>query len=270
MTKIKDRCVLVTGGASGIGRIMSRMALERGARHLVVWDINDMDAEALGAEAGRTSAVTCYKVDVSDSAAVAEAYGRVKRECGDVDILINCAGIVTGNKTFDRMSQREIDRTMSINATAPMTIALQMLPDMIARDCGHVCNIASAAGMISNPRMSVYVASKWAVIGWSDSVRIELQQARSNVHVTTVAPYYINTGMFEGVHSRILPILRPEPTARRIIRAIERNTDFCGIPLGFHLIRFFQGLLPVSWFDTIFGHWCGIFSAMDGFTGRRK
>lgn len=269
MTKIKDRCVLITGGASGIGRIMGRMALERGARRLVVWDINEADAAAIEAEAGRRDAVTCYKVDVSDSGAVAEAYERVKRECGDVDILINCAGIVTGNKTFDLMSQREIDRTMAINATAPMTIVRLMLPDMMARDCGHVCNIASAAGMISNPRMSVYVASKWAVIGWSDSVRIELQQARSNVHITTVAPYYINTGMFEGVHSRILPILDPEPTARKIIRGIERNRNFCGIPLGFHLIRFCQGVLPVSWFDRIFGHWCGIFSAMDGFTGRR-
>lgn len=75
--------------------------------------------------------------------------------------------------------------------------------------------------------------------------------------------------MFEGVHSRILPILDPEPTARKIIRGIERNRNFCGIPLGFHLIRFCQGVLPVSWFDRIFGHWCGIFSAMDGFTGRR-
>ena len=214
MTKIKDRCVLITGGASGIGRIMGRMALERGARRLVVWDINEADAAAIEAEAGRHDAVTCYKVDVSDSVAVTETYERVKCECGDVDILINCAGIVTGNKTFDRMSQSEIDRTMAINATAPMTIARLMLPDMMARDCGHICNIASAAGMISNPRMSVYVASKWAVIGWSDSVRIELQQARSNVHITTVAPYYINTGMFEGVHSRILPILDPEPTAQ--------------------------------------------------------
>ncbi len=262
--------MLVTGGASGIGRIMCRMALERGARQVVVWDINDADGASLAAEAGRSGdAVACYRVDVSDLSSVVETYGRVKSECGDVDILINCAGIVTGNKTFDRMSMGEIERTMDINATAPMAIALQMLPDMIARDHGHICNIASAAGMISNPRMSVYVASKWAVIGWSDSVRVELHEAGSNVHVTTVAPYYINTGMFEGVRSRILPILKPEPTARRIIRAIERNTDFCGIPLGFHLIRFFQGILPVSWFDTIFGHWCGIFSTMDGFTGRR-
>lgn len=269
MTKIKGSCVLVTGGASGIGRIMGRMALERGASRLVIWDIDERSMASAAAELGRLGEVAAYRVDVSDSAAVEEAYARVRSECGDVDILVNCAGIVTGNRTFDGQSVREIERTMAVNATAPMVLTLQVLPGMIARDRGHVCNIASAAGMISNPRMSVYVASKWAMIGWSDSLRIELKQARSHVRVTTVAPYYINTGMFEGVRSRLFPILDPEATARKILRAVERNRDFRGIPWGFHFIRFWQGVLPTSWFDTVFGRWVGIFSAMDGFTGRR-
>ena len=248
---------------------MGRMALERGARRLVIWDIDRGNMASAVAELEPLGSVSAYMVDVSDSGAVAAAYARVRSECGDVDILINCAGIVTGNMTFDRQSVRDIERTMAVNATAPMVLTLQVLPDMIARDHGHVCNIASAAGMISNPKMSVYVASKWAVIGWSDSVRIELRQARSRVRVTTVAPYYINTGMFDGVRSRIFPILEPEATARKILRAIERNRDFRGIPWGFHFIRFWQGVLPTSWFDTIFGGWVGIFSAMDGFTGRK-
>ena len=269
MTKIKNSCVLITGGASGIGRIMGRMALERGARKLAIWDIDEEKMAVAAAEFATLGSVATYKVDVSDSAAVEAAYARTRSECGDVDILVNCAGIVTGNKTFDRQSVRDIERTMTINSVAPMVLALQALPDMIARDHGHICNIASAAGMISNPKMSVYVASKWAVIGWSDSVRIELRQARSRVRVTTVAPYYINTGMFDGVRSRIFPILDPEATARKILRAIERNKDFRGIPWGFHFIRFWQGLLPTSWFDTVFGGWFGIFSAMDGFTGRK-
>lgn len=269
MTKIKNSCVLITGGASGIGRIMGRMALERGAHKLAIWDIDEEKMVATAAEFASLGSVATYKVDVSDSAAVEAAYVRTRSECGDVDILVNCAGIVTGNKTFDRQSVRDIERTMTINSVAPMVLALQALPDMIARDHGHICNIASAAGMISNPKMSVYVASKWAVIGWSDSVRIELRQAHSRVRVTTVAPYYINTGMFDGVRSRIFPILDPEATARKILRAIERNKDFRGIPWGFHFIRFWQGLLPTSWFDTVFGSWFGIFAAMDGFTGRK-
>ena len=150
-----------------------------------------------------------------------------------------------------------------------MLVALQALPDMISRNRGHICNIASAAGMLSNPKMSVYAASKWAVIGWSDSVRIELKQMRSKVHFTTIAPYYINTGMFDGVKSRFFPILKPEKVARKILRAIEKNKDFKGLPFSFHFIRTCQALLPSAWFDKILGDWVGIYSTMDNFTGRK-
>lgn len=269
MTKIKDNCILITGGASGIGRIMGRMALEMGARQLVIWDINEQSIASTEAALSSLGKVKGYKVNVADHTAVEQAFRTTTEECGDVDILINCAGIVTSNKTFDEQTLSDIERTMAINATAPMVVALQALPPMIKRDKGHICNIASAAGMISNPRMSVYAASKWAVIGWSDSVRIELQERRSNVHFTTVAPYYINTGMFDGVRSRFFPILDPERTARKILRAIERNTDFRGIPWSYHFFRLCQGLLPVSWFDTIVGRWLGIYSTMDHFTGRK-
>lgn len=269
MAQIKDSCILITGGASGIGFIMGRMALEKGARKLVIWDINEIRMEKARNDLGMPDKVVTYKVDVSDSYAVKTAYDKTRAECGYIDILVNCAGVVTGNKTFDEQTVQDIDRTISINTLAPMYLTLQALPDMIARDKGHVCNIASAAGMISNPRMSVYVASKWAVIGWSDSIRIELKQRHSHVRITTVAPYYINTGMFNGVQSRIVPILHPESTARKIIRAIECDKDFKGIPFTFHLTRFFQGLLPTSWFDTIIGKWAGIYSAMDNFTGHR-
>ncbi|MBP3613431.1 MAG: SDR family oxidoreductase [Bacteroidaceae bacterium] len=270
MTKIKGKCVLITGGASGIGRIMGRLALEKGARQLIIWDINEEGIKNTIEEFRSKGNVKGYKVDISDCEAVQECYKRTHWECGKIDILINNAGIVTSNNTFDKLQVNEIERTMNINATAPMVIALQALPDMIARDSGHICNIASAAGMLSNPKMSVYAASKWAMIGWSDSVRIELHQAKSNVHITTIAPYFINTGMFDGVKSRIFPILKPEPTAKKIIKAIEKNRNFKGIPFGYHFIRFCQALLPTSIFDYIFGEVVGIFHAMDHFTGRKK
>ena len=269
MTKIKGKCVLITGGASGIGRIMGRLALEKGARQLIIWDINEEGIKNTIEEFRNKGNVKGYKVDISNSEAVQECYKRTRWECGKIDILINNAGIVTSNNTFDKLQVNEIERTMNINATAPMVIALQALPDMIARDSGHICNIASAAGMLSNPKMSVYAASKWAMIGWSDSVRIELHQAKSNVHITTIAPYFINTGMFDGVKSRIFPILKPEPTAKKIIKAIEKNRNFKGIPFGYHFIRFCQALLPTSIFDYIFGEVVGIFHAMDHFTGRK-
>jgi short-subunit dehydrogenase len=198
-----------------------------------------------------------------------EGYNKVVSECGEVDILINSAGIVTSNKTFDKQTADEIVRTININTIAPMFVTRAMLPGMIRRNRGHVCNIASAGGMLSNPKMSVYAASKWGAIGWSDSVRIELQDMKSDVHFTTVAPYYINTGMFDGVKSRIIPILKPEYVCKRIIRAIERNKSFRGIPFGFHFIRFWQFILPTRVFDWLFGEVMGIYHTMDNFTGRK-
>lgn len=268
--KILGNNVLITGGASGIGKIMGRMVLDKGAKSLIIWDVNQEALEATAAELSPRGQVFIHKVDITNGELVAITYQKIKQECGAVDILINCAGIVRGNKTFDQQTEQDIRLTFEVNTIAPMVIAQQILPDMISRDHGHICNIASAGGMLSNPKMSVYGASKWAMIGWSDSVRIELQQMKSNVHFTTIAPYYINTGMFNGVHSSIFPILKPEPTAAKIIHAIERNKIFMGIPFGFHFIRFWQAILPICVFDFVFGTVFGIYHAMDNFTGRTK
>ena len=268
MTKIKGRTLLITGGASGIGRIMGRMALQRGAKKVVVWDINEDNIAATESELNSYGEVKGYKVDVANTEMVKQMFALTTKECGDVDILINSAGIITGNKTFAEQSQLDIDRTMAINATAPMTVALQALPPMLKRNVGHICNIASAAGFIANPRMSIYAASKWAVIGWSDSLRVELQEAKSNVHVTTIAPYYISTGMFDGVRSRIIPILKPEWVAKKILNAIEKNKKISSWPLGYHLIRTLQALLPLRALDLL----CkvlGIYNALDHFKGRK-
>ena len=267
--KIKGNNVLITGGASGIGKIMGRMALEKGAKALIIWDVNQEALEATAAEFASRGRVCIYKVDITNSQLVAKTYQLIKEQCGAVDILINCAGIVRGNKTFDQQTEQDIRLTLEVNTIAPMIITKEILPDMLRRNSGHICNIASAGGMLSNPKMSVYGASKWAMIGWSDSVRIELQQMKSNVHFTTIAPYYINTGMFNGVHSSIFPILKPEPTAKKILRAIERNKIFAGIPFGFHFIRFWQAILPFRVFDFVFGTVFGIYHAMDNFTGRK-
>ena len=268
--KFKNANILITGGASGIGKIMGRIALQKGAKTLIIWDINPNNIDITKEELGRLGKVRGYVVDVSNNKLVTETYQKVVNECGDVDILINNAGIITSNKTFDLQTEDEILRTMHINTIAPMFVARAILPDMLKRNVGHICTIASAGGMLSNPKMSVYAASKWGVIGWSDSVRIELQEMKSNVRVTTIAPYYINTGMFDGVRSRIIPILKPEYVAKKVVKAIEKNKIFKGIPFGFHFIRFWQTVLPVKIFDFFFGKVFGIYHAMDKFTGRKS
>lgn len=268
--KLKDTVIVITGGASGIGRIMGRRALEMGAKAIAVWDINADNLATVVEEHSKIGLAKGYRVDVSDYDAVQKAYSETVADLGPVDVLINNAGIVTTNKTFDLNTKQDIDRTITINTVAPMYVALAMLPDMIKRDRGHICNITSAAGLLSMPRMSVYSASKWAAMGWSDSIRIELKEKKSHVNVTTIAPYFINTGMFDGVKSWFFPILDPENTAKRILRAIEKNKRFKGMPFAFRFTRLMQGILPMCGADWIFGELFGIYHTMDHFTGRKK
>jgi len=266
MSNFKGKRILITGGASGIGKIMGKLALQRGAE-LIIWDINQMSIDTTLAELAAYGKVSAYKIDLSDSTQIKSMAALVKKETGTIDILINNAGIVVG-KYFDEHSTQDIQSTMDINALAPMFVSSAFLNEMIAQKSGHICNIASSAGFISNPRMSVYAASKWAVIGWSDSLRIEMQMKKTNVNITTVTPYYISTGMFEGVKS-LIPILNPENVAEKIIRAIEHNRIILSMPLSMHFIRLSQGLLSIRMFDWFAGSVLRIYKTMDHFVGRK-
>ena len=190
----------------------------------------------------------------------------IKEEHGTVDVLINNAGIIVG-KYFHEHSNDDITKTMNINANAPMHITLAFLSDMMNQNSGLICNIASSAGLISNPKMAVYAASKWSVIGWSDSLRLEMKQLKKNIGVTTVTPYYISTGMFDGVRS-VIPLLKPEKVANKIIKGIEKNSIFVSMPWSVHFVRFFQGLLPIWFFDWFVGKVMGVYNTMEHFKGR--
>lgn len=266
MYNLKDKKVLITGGASGIGKLMGEIVLKRGAQ-LIIWDINPAGVTATTNELLKLGKVTSYVIDVSNANQIKETEKLVKKDCGVVDVLINNAGIVVG-KYFHEHTSEDINRTMDINANAPMQITLEFLSDMMHQNSGHICNIASSAGLISNPKMSVYAASKWSVIGWSDSLRLEMRQLNKDVAVTTVTPYYINTGMFDGIKS-VEPILNPEKVARKIIAAIEHQRIFLSMPWSVGFVRFFQGVLPIRFFDWFVGKILGVYSTLDHFKGRR-
>ena len=265
MSRFKNKRVLITGGASGIGRIMGKLALEKGAE-LIIWDINPQSIEETVTELQHLGKVTAYVVDISNIDQIKTIATKVKLECGTVDILINNAGIVVG-KYFDQHSTADIKCTMDINASAPMYVTAEFLSQMIIQKSGHICNIASSAGFISNPRMSVYAASKWAVIGWSDSLRLEMKMRKTGVNVSTVTPYYISTGMFAGVKS-LIPLLKPDKVAIRIVNGIERNRVLISMPFSMHFIRICQGLLSIQLFDWVAGSVLQIYKTMDHFTGR--
>lgn len=266
--QLNGKRVLITGGASGIGRLMAGMAQQLGAE-LVLWDRDATNLEKAGAELSKTGKVSTQVVDVTNLQQVQSAAAEVLSASQGIDVLINNAGIVVG-KYFADHTFADIQQTMAVNAMAPMYITSLFLPSMISRGGGNICNIASSAGLSSNPHMSVYVASKWSVTGWSDSLRIEMQQQRTGVKVTTVTPYYISTGMFAGVRSPLVPILRPEKVARKIIRGMLRGKIFVSMPWSVHFVRLSQGLLPIRAYDWLVGGVMGVYHGMETFKGRNQ
>ena len=268
MKNLEAKTVLITGGASGIGKIMVRLMLERKAK-VIIWDINQEKIDETVSEFSNKGPVFGFNVDVSNSEQIQENAKKVKQEIGVVDVLINNAGIIVG-KYFSEHSLSDISKTMEINANAPMLITKVFLDDMLHQNSGHICNIASSGGLISNPKMSVYAASKWSLIGWSDSLRLEMKQMDKKVNVTTIMPYYINTGMFDGVESKIA-ILDPEAAALTIIKAIEKNKKMLSIPgYMYRLTRLGQAVMSINVFDWFAGDVLGIYKTMAHFTGRKK
>lgn len=288
--------MLITGAASGMGRLYAERAVREGARAVVLWD-RDAAAltaltDALRAEilTGRTAAawgapprspssaagrpvtsVHPYVLDLGELGAIAQNAQAVRRELGGVDVLINNAGIVRGKYFWEHDNGDDTRPTMQVNALAPMYVTREFLPGMIesAREA-RIVNIASAAGTLSNPRMSVYAASKWAVIGWSDSVRLELQQQGfGHVKVTTVAPSYIDTGMFEGARGPLLtPVLTPEYVVDKVWKAMLAGRPMLMLPWSVGLARLLKGVLPTRAWDAVADK-LGVYHSMDLFTGRR-
>ncbi|MBZ9631171.1 SDR family oxidoreductase [Salegentibacter sp. LM13S] len=267
MTKISSKIVLITGGAYGIGKLMGREVLKRSGK-LVIWDVNKLNLQQTLKEFEEFGEVYGYTIDITNTVWVKEMAKQVEDEIGPVDVLINNAGIVYGGY-FHENSSEKIEKTMKVNAIAPMQLAQTFLPGMMTRKEGHICNITSSAGLVSNPKMAVYAGSKWAATGWSDSLRLEMKQLKSGVGITTVTPYYINTGMFDGVKSNI-PILDQYKVSKRIIRAIENNRVYLSMPWSMRFVRFSQGLFPIWFYDWFVGRVIGVYKTMDEFKGRKK
>ncbi|WP_040779810.1 SDR family NAD(P)-dependent oxidoreductase [Nocardia pneumoniae] len=274
LNTVAGKRVLITGAAMGLGKLFAERAVREGAAAVVLWDINDTALKETAAElTGHGSAVHHHVVDVSAPEAIAEAAATVREQVGSIDILVNNAGIVRGNSYFWETENRaDIDKTMAINSLAPMYVTLEFLPAMVAGSTeARVLTIASSAGLVSNPRMSVYAASKWAALGWSDSVRIELEQAgHDHVKITTVCPTYINTGMFEGAKGFwFTPILEQQDVVDTSWREMKNGTPLVVLPWTSRLNKALSGLLPIKLRD-LFLNTVGVYHSMDQFTGREK
>jgi short-subunit dehydrogenase len=269
MSRIKGANVLITGGANGMGKMLGEKCLREGAAKLIIWDINEDNLLKVAREFKNKGYDNVYTfcVDVSSVNDIEKSATEVLLNIGNVDILFNNAGIIVG-KNFWEHTAREIDRTIDINVRGVLHVSRVFVPEMVKQRRGHVINIASAAGIISNKQMSVYVASKWAVKGWSDSLRMELEGEGGDLHVTTVCPSYINTGMFSGVKApKLFPLLEPEDITDQIMNAVKNNEIFLLAPDMLKAIPFLKGLLPTRWFDVA-AEFLGVYSSMASFHGR--
>ncbi len=273
MKSVKGKNVLVTGAAMGMGRMFAERAIKEKAATVVLWDVNEAALTTTREQlVGGQTNVVANVVDVRDLEAVQSAAEQVLREVGDVHILLNNAGVVRGNNYFwESDVEREAKFTIEVNTLAPMYVARQFLPAMVtsSTDC-RVVNLASAAGLTSNPRMAAYAGSKWAVIGWSDSVRIELEQSgHKNVKVTTVCPYYIKTGMFDGAKSApLLPLLEPKDVVNDTWKAMLNGDAMLVLPRTVLLSEMMKGFVPIGIRDFIAGSVLGVYNTMDDFKGR--
>lgn len=271
--------VLITGAAMGMGRLYAERAVAEGAGTVILWDINEAalaeTTEALRAKASVTGSDDTFiipmRVDISDRLHLEKAAELVRQKHGGVDVLINNAGVVKGALFWEHDNERDTEFTLRVNTLAPMYLTREFLPGMIAGGRpSRIVNIASAAGTLSNPRMSVYAASKWALIGWSDSVRLELaQEGIRHINVTTVCPSYIATGMFEGVKGPLFtPIMQPDYVVNRVWKAMTAGRPMLMLPWTVTLSKVLKGILPQRAFDLIADRVFGVYNTMEDFTGR--
>jgi all-trans-retinol dehydrogenase (NAD+) len=268
MRTLRGAIVLITGAAMGMGALYARRAAAEGAI-VVLWDVN---AQLLAeVAAGIGPAARPYVVDLSDREDIARVAALVRSEVGDPVVVVNNAGIVRGKLFVEHDAESDIELTMRVNAIAPMLVTREFLPAMLSdRGESRIVNIASAAGLLPNPRMSVYAASKWAVVGWSDSLRLELALSGSErVRVTTVCPSFITTGMFAGARGpRLTPLMSPERVVARVWEAMKKGTPMLMLPAMVPVSKFVRGVLPVRAWDFVAGRVFRVYNSMDEFTGR--
>ncbi|XP_060723513.1 short chain dehydrogenase/reductase family 16C, member 5a [Tachysurus vachellii] len=270
---IAGETVLITGAGSGIGRVMATEFAGIDVT-LVLWDINldgvKETARVLKEKGARS--VHCYQVDCSNRAEVYRVAEQVRQEVGDVTILMNNAGIVTGKKFMDS-ADGLVEKTLQVNAMAHFWTYKAFLPAMTEKNHGHLVCISSSAGLIGVNGLADYCASKFAAVGFAESVALELlATGKDGVKTTIVCPYFINTGMFDGCSTkwpRLLPLLEPEYVAKKIMNAILTDQTFLLMPRSMYLLMFLKSFLPFKG-AVILGMYFGAFNFMDTFKGRKK
>ena len=255
----RGKTVLVTGGSRGLGLVLARKLVARGARVAIcartVSDLRVAEDE-LRRRGGDVISVVC---DVTDPEQVAAMVDQVHGRLGPIQVLMNVAGIMLVGP-LDAMTDDDFQRAMRINCWSALYTSRAVLPDMRRAGWGRIVNVASIGGKQAVPHMLPYVASKFALVGLSNGLRAEL--ARENILVTTACPTIMRTGsprnaFFKGQHQKeytwfkmgsALPVvsMSAEAAARQILEACQAGAGEVLITnwlnLGIHFQRLFPGL----------------------------
>jgi len=269
---IKGQRVVITGAGSGLGRLLSYEFAKLGCTVVCV-DMNKAANEET-AQAVKEHGVSAhaYCCDISKREDVYKMMDKIKTEVGEIDILINNAGIVSGKKILECPDEL-MQKTMDVNISAHFWLAKSVLPSMLERNHGHIVTIASLAGIFGVNGLADYCASKFAAVGFDESLRMEVASlGKTGVHTTVICPYYISTGMFDGVKAKfplLMPFLEPTYVANRIMDGLLCNQAIVVIPRDLNVLIVLKTLLPVKAFMVI-GEFLGIHQSMDEFRGRQK
>jgi 3-oxoacyl-[acyl-carrier protein] reductase len=250
MKVIRGRKALVTGAASGIGRSIA-LALAKEGADLFLLDINDCGvAETARMAAPSGVSVTTRHCDLMSPAEVSAAVKAVLEQWGRVDILVNNAGVAYYGPT-DRMTDQQLDWVMRVNLLAPIQFIRELLPSLLAQDEAHVVNISSLGGLVAQTRLAVYHASKFALVGLTESLRAEY--SHRGLGFTAVCPGLTRTNFFNATVSgrKNKPVktpvswllISPQRVAREVIRAIRHNR---GLVLVSPIAHFLWGIKRIS------------------------
>ncbi len=251
MKDFRDKSVLVTGAASGIGRATALAFAAEGA-NLIIADINEEGLKSAAKEIERLGRrAICARTDVSKPDDVAALAQVAIKDGGGVDVLMNNAGVGLGTLIRD-MEPADWEWIMGINLWGAIYMIYHLLPQMIERGSGHIINLASGAGLVAIPVLGAYSTTKFALVGLSGALRAEL--AHHNIGVSVVCPGIIRTPIFQtskikGLSLEVKEVpgwigTTPEKVAKAIIKGVKRNQARIIITPSMKILAIVNSLLP--------------------------
>ena len=216
--QVQDKIIVVTGGASGIGRAMARRFAADGARHVVVADLNGADAEAVANEIGGTAAA----LDVSDEAQVIELIESTEANQGPIDLFCANAGIGIG-RGIDEPDE-VWQKIWEVNLMSHVYAARNLIPRMVARGGGYLLTTASAAGLLSQVGSVTYAVTKHAAVALAEWLSIT--HGHEGIKVSVLCPQAVRTAMTAGNEGGVASVdgmIEPEQVAQTVIDALAEE-----------------------------------------------